>query len=303
MLVAALMVLLQAVPPVPTFSAQVQVVGVTVNAVDARTGKPVGGLTAADFQVLEDGKRQEMLHFEREEVPASVLILLDTSTSMRGLMPAVREAAIRLIRSLRPVDEVHVATFDDRYRLLCDFTTDHDEAVRALAELHDGNETALNWALYTATRMLERRHERDTERRRVLVLMSDGENTHDSLATEVVIDALRRSPVVCYVVHLQRQFIGDARDISRTQHAQQFMESIVYETGGRLVPVVYPYEEFVIRGAFHGIGDELGAQYHLVYASSSDGMRGGWRTIGVAMTSRADVRLRHRRGYYVPARR
>lgn len=302
MLITALVMLLQA-PPVPTFSAQVQVVGVTVNAVDTKSGKPVGGLTREDFQVLEDGRRQEILHFNQEDVPASVLLLIDTSVSMKGLLPSVREAAGRLIRSLRAIDEVHVATFDDRYRLLQDFTADHEEAVLALDGVVDGNETALNWALYTATRILERRHTTESERRRILILLSDGENTHESMAYEVALDALRRSPVVCYIVHLARPMNGPSREVSLTYAAKRFVESVVYETGGSLAVVPYPYQPYDLRRAFAGIADELGTQYQLAYATSADPGIGGWRAISVAMTSRSNVKLRFRRGYYVPSRR
>jgi len=303
MLVPVLMMLLQAVP-VPTFSVQVHIVGVTVSVTDTRTGRPVVGLTPEDFQVMEDNHRQEVTFFEQEEVPASVLILLDGSTSMRGLLPRVRDAAAQLIRRLRPIDEVQVAAFDDHYRLLCDFTTDHEMAVRALSGMRQGDETALNWAIYTATRFLERRDEGNIERKRVLILLSDAENTHDSMSYASALDALHHSSVVLYVVHLQRRLAGDGGRLDTlAETARRFVEEAVYDTGGRLVTVPYPYEDYVIAGAFSDISTELGAQYHLAYASSSDPDKAGWRSISIASTRRIGLSLRYRKGYAVAPRR
>ncbi len=302
MVVSILFVLLQAAQ-VPTFSTQVQVVGVTISATDVRTGAPVSDLKPGDFVVLEDGRRQEIQLFERKSVPASIVILLDTSSSMKGLLPSIRDAASRLIHSLRPVDEVQVATFDERYRILSDFTTDHEMASASLAGVRQGSDTALNWALYTATRFLEQSHRDEVGRRRILILLSDGENTHDSFSYEMAEDALRRSRVVCYVVHLQRMTLEDPSVLVLTDPATRFIHSIVYETGGQLLSVREPYDHRVIASAFSGIAAELGNQYHLAYSSSAEPTRSGWRDIGVVMTSRSNVRLRFRRGYYVPPRR
>ena len=300
----ALMVglLLQA-GPMPTFAAQVEVVGVTVNAVDPRTGAPVVGLTPQDFNIFEDGKRQQVTNFLQEDAPASVIVLLDASFSMEPLIPSIREAAERLIRSLRPIDEVQVASFDDAYQVLSNFTMDHDAAARSLKSLVQGKNTSVHLAMYTATRLLENRHRKDLDRRRVLIILSDGENTVSSMTAEAALDEIRRSSVVCYAVHITRAYEENPRARVLAEQAKHFMESVVFETGGRLVSVQHPYSRDDIVGAFNNISSELGMQYHLGYESIIDPARTGWRTIGVVMTSRSNVRLRYRRGFYVALRR
>jgi VWFA-related protein len=291
----------------PIFPSTVQMVGVTITATDERTGAPVTDLKSDDFVMFDEGKRQAIVLFEREEVPASVVILLDTSISVRTLAPAIREAATNLIRALRPIDEVHVAAFDDRYRVLCEFTTDHDEAIASLKNIGEGDATALNRSVYTASRFLELQHRGDIRRRRILILLSDGEDTLDSFSYDGVEEALRRSSVVCYVVHLRRGPTQRLTQSGKEQHeltarATRFVESITYETGGKLLSVPEPYPRLIITGAFSGIAADIGSQYHVGYLPSAEISQGGWRSISVALTSRSGVRLRFRKSYYVAIR-
>ncbi len=306
MMMSTVLALFQLLQP-PTFPSTVQMVGVTITATDERTGAPVTDLKSDDFVMLDEGKRQSIVLFEREEVPASVVILLDTSISMRTLAPAIREAATNLIRELRPIDEVHVAAFDDRYRVLCEFTTNHDEAVASLKNIGQGDATALNRSLYTASRFLELQHRGDVRRRRILILLSDGEDTLDSFSYESAEEALRRSSIVSYVVHLQRGPTQRLTQSGRDQHeltsrAMRFVKSITYETGGKLLSVPEPYPRLIIAGAFSGISAELGSQYHVGYLPSAEIAKDGWRSISVALKSRSGVRLRFRKSYYVTAR-
>ena len=287
---------------VPTFATQVQLVGVTITATDTSTGRPVGGLTSQDFVIYEDDVPQRVIHFEQEEVPASVVVLLDTSVSMRSLLVPVRDAAARLVRSLRPADEVQVASFDERYHVLHDFTADHEVAAAAFGDIRQGESTSLNMALYVAARQLEERFSDEVERRRILILLSDGEDTRESLSSDAVMDAIRRSGIVCYVVHIQRTLYSDSDRGSVSERARQFIERLVYETGGRIAPVPFPYDPLVVAHVFSDIGDELGTQYHLAYVRSGDDTP-GWHTIGVVPRSRNDIRLRYRRGYYVRRQR
>jgi VWFA-related protein len=298
MLLPAVYMLLQAAQ-VPTFATQIQLVGVTVSVADVRNGAPVSNLKKEDFAVLEDGKQQDIQYFALETVPASVLILLDTSGSMRDLFLPISEAAARLIRSLRPIDEVHVAAFDDDYHTLCDFTTDHEAAVRALDAMVQGEGTAFNRSVYTATRYLEQREKGNIQRRRILILLSDGENTHPSFSYEMAEDALKRSQVICYVVHLLNRGLVDAQLVEVRERASRFVRSIVYESGGQLVEVPFPFNTYIIQRAFNHISDELGTQYYLSYASSADPDKAGWRAISVVLNSRRGVRLQYRKGYYM----
>ncbi|HXK36673.1 MAG TPA: VWA domain-containing protein [Candidatus Paceibacterota bacterium] len=283
---------------VPTFSATVDMVGVTVTAVDSVTGIPVPDLTINDLAVFEDGVYQQMAHFGREDVPASILVLVDASGSVKSLTQLIQDAATRLILSLREYDEVQVAQFGTRYQELTDFTTDHEIAAAALSRgFVKDDSTSLTRALLVAIRSLEMRHPGDAERRRIIVLLSDGENTMGSFSEQSILDQLRRSGVLCYVVHIARIRFSDE---DRIAQARQFMERVAHESGGRLVTVPYDHP-LLLATAYTDIANELGTQYHIAYLSSAT--KPGWHEIAVVLRSRVGITLRFRRGYYVPLSR
>ncbi len=307
MYLAALFALLQGVVT-PTYPSNSQMVGVIVSATHENTGEPVFDMVADDFVVLEDGKRQQVTHFQREDVPASVLILLDTSLSMRSFMPEIRDSAMNLIRSLRPIDEVHVATFDVGYRVLSDFTEDREAAIASLDLMRPGGPTNLNQSLYVATRYLERQHRGEVRRRRILVLLSDGEDTESSQSYSVIEETLRRSSVVCYVVYIQRADTrGKLTQLLKRQavlarRATQFVQTIVFDTGGKLRTIKDPYPRMMITRAFVDIAKDIGNQYYLGYPRVGSSDASGWKKVSVMTVRRSDVRLRYRTSYFFEAK-
>jgi len=282
---------------VPTFNATVEMVGITVTAVDAK-GIPVPDLTVDDLVVYEDNVIQPIAHFERENVPASIVVLVDASKSVRLMMPQIIDAATRLILSLRDDDEVQVAQFAAHYQELCDFTTDHGAAASALNRgfVRD-DDTSLTRALAIGIRSLELRHPGDAERRRIMILLSDGENTLGSFSEQSILDQFRRSGVLCYVVHIARTQISDE---DRVAQARKFMERVALESGGRLVSVPY-FEPRGLATAYANIANELGTQYHVAYLPSAPVP--GWHDIAVASRRRTGITLRYRRGYFIPTSR
>jgi Ca-activated chloride channel homolog len=86
-----------------------------------RDGRPVGGLKKEDFEVYEDGKRQELTHFSAEQKSLRLVLLFDTSISMIAVLPGVKREAIALLSNLHPNDEVSVVSFASQVRLLSDW--------------------------------------------------------------------------------------------------------------------------------------------------------------------------------------
>src|SRR3954451_9273920 len=129
--VAALLVALgapapaQAPPrPPPVFGAQVEVINLNVTVTDG-AGHYVTALKEEDFAVFEDGVRQELTLFTHEDLPISMVLMIDTSASMDEKLPVARAAAINFIKTLRPQDEAAIVQFNDRRTLLQDFSSDH----------------------------------------------------------------------------------------------------------------------------------------------------------------------------------
>lgn len=100
-----------------------------------RGGRRIGGLKKEDFEVYEDGVKQEITHFATEEQPLRLVLLFDTSISMEGVLPVVKEEAARLVANLRPQDEVSIVTFASRINLLASWVN-NTEAAAEIEKLH-----------------------------------------------------------------------------------------------------------------------------------------------------------------------
>src|SRR5207245_2846528 len=91
----------------PTFTSDVDVVNLNVSVTDGRD-RYVTGLAAGDFEIFEDGVRQQLCLFTQERLPISLAVMVDSSLSMQNNLPAVKTAALRLLRVLRPGDQAEV---------------------------------------------------------------------------------------------------------------------------------------------------------------------------------------------------
>src|SRR5207344_1789292 len=107
----------------PTFEAGIEVINLNVSVTDPRN-RYVTDLAEKDFAIFEDGIRQELSLFTHENLPISLVLMIDTSASMDEKLPVAQAAAIRFIKTLRPQDLAQVVQFNDRATALQDFTSD-----------------------------------------------------------------------------------------------------------------------------------------------------------------------------------
>ncbi|PYP84815.1 MAG: hypothetical protein DMF61_18720 [Blastocatellia bacterium AA13] len=163
--------------------------------VSDRNGRYIPKLSQRDFDLYEDGVKQEVAFFSSEEVPFSVALLLDVSPSVSGNLSDIQDAALEFIRQLRPQDRVMVVSFDRRVRFLTDFTSDRRTLEYAIQEAHTGSGTSVYEAVYdTVTRRMT-----GVEGRKALILFSDGEDTTSSHASyDDAVSAVSESEVLVY---------------------------------------------------------------------------------------------------------
>lgn len=147
--------------------------------VSDRSGRYIPQLNKSDFLLYEDGVEQKIASFGTEEVPFSVVLLLDVSPSVSGSIEDIQDAAIAFVRQLRQQDRVMVASFDKNIHYLCDFTSDRRQLEWAIRRANMGGGTSVYDAVYeTVDRKL-----RNVEGRKALILFSDGEDTTSSRAS------------------------------------------------------------------------------------------------------------------------
>jgi VWFA-related protein len=163
--------------------------------VSDRSGRYVPQLTARDFLLYEDGVQQTIANFGTEEVPFSLVLLLDVSPSVSGSVEDIHEAAISFVRQLRSQDRVMVVSFDRHIHYLSEFTNDRRELEFAIRRAQTGSGTSVFDAVYeTVQNKL-----RNVEGRKALILFSDGEDTTSSHASyDDAVHLVTESDVLVY---------------------------------------------------------------------------------------------------------
>jgi Ca-activated chloride channel homolog len=163
--------------------------------VSDRSGRYIPQLSANDFLLYEDGVQQKIASFGSEQVPFSVVLLLDVSPSVSGSIKDIQDAAIAFVRQLRDQDRVMVVSFDRNIHYLSDFTSDRRELEWAIRRANMGGGTSVYDAVYeTVDRKL-----RNIEGRKALILFSDGDDTTSSRASyDDAVNLVSESDVLVY---------------------------------------------------------------------------------------------------------
>jgi Ca-activated chloride channel family protein len=259
-----------------TFSSGVDQVEVYATVTD-RLGQPVTDLSAADFQIFEDGMPQPITTFAAGEFPLSVAIALDRSFSMSGdRLVRSKEAARSFIRSLRPTDEVMVLAIGSDIETVTAPVAAREATATRWEAIDAWGTTPLYDAAAEALDAIQTRRGR-----RALLLISDGVDRDSRRTATELIALARESAVLVYPVA-----IGGTRP--------PVFSELANVTGGRSFFIADPKE---LEAQLATLARELRFQYLLGYAPAAIEDRGAWRSIQVAVT-RPDVRVRARDGYF-----
>ncbi len=274
------------------FRTGIDVVSLNVTVTDAATLKFVRDLSQGEFEVYEDGVKQDVTFFSRTQQPIALAILLDTSASMEDKLQLAQEAAIGFARRLRPEDVAEIVDFDSKVDILQTFTNDRVALERAIRTTNADGSTAIYHAIYISLKELKK-HAAKTEadiRRQAIVVLSDGEDTSSILAYEEVLDLAKRSETGIYTIGLR----GTDLSPRGFKEAEFVMRQLAQETGGRSF---FPHQTAELPRIYEQISDELSSQYSLAYSSRNPRRDGAWRRIVVRVT-RPNVTARTKQGYY-----
>jgi Ca-activated chloride channel homolog len=279
------------------YKSSVELVPLTVTVTD-RAGRYVPNLTANDFAIFDEGKRQVISHFAASHVPVDVGILLDTSSSMQDNLALAQQAACGLVRQLREGDRGAVSGIASTVSLHQSMTPDLTRVQAAIRSTHANGATALYDAVYIGLRAYQQERLSSSEaRRRVIVLLSDGIDTSSHVTFDDVLDLVRRVEATIYVVSLAedptllRGTVGDRRPFE-SAHA---LSTVARESGGRLFTARAARE---LPAIYDAIGQELSNQYVLGYVPSGPAIDGVFRHISVGVLQPRVGMARTRAGYY-----
>ena len=280
-------------PQATVFRTGASLVALNVTVTDGK--QFVAGLASDDFAVYEDGVRQEVRFFEATNVPLDLILLIDTSSSMRDKMTIVQEAARGFMKTLRPQDRGAVIEFNDTVTVGQALTSDRGAIEAAINRSEARGGTALNNALYIAIKQFGGVREDAEVRRQAIAVLSDGQDTTSLLSFDDVLGQARRSGVNIYTIALKSSY-----QASRPDGRQYFSESdyamkeLAKETGAQ---AFFPEKIVELKNIYAAIAQELSSQYSIGYAPTNTRSDGRFRRIVVRITSRPELKPRARSGY------
>jgi Ca-activated chloride channel homolog len=240
------------------------------------------------FSVFEDGKPQTIISFHHEDIPVAMGIVIDNSGSMREKRTKVNQAALNLVRSSNPQDEVFVVNFNDEYYLDQDFTNDLLKLKEALEKIDAKGGTALYEAVVASADHLKRDAKLE---RKVLFVVTDGEDNASRETLEQAVKQLQdeNGPSV--------YAIGILGDEEHPKRARRALEIIAQRTGGlAFFPKTLDEVDEISRQVAHDIRN----QYTIGYKPTTPKSVGGFRTIRVEAKAKGHGKLsvRTKSGYY-----
>ncbi len=248
----------------------------------------VTDLDRTAFSVYEDGKPQTIISFHHEDIPVAMGIVIDNSGSMREKRAKVNQAALNLVRSSNPQDEVFVVNFNDEYYLDQDFTNDLLKLKEALEKIDAKGGTALYEAVVASADHLKRDAKLE---RKVLFVVTDGEDNASRESLEQAVKQLQEenSPSV--------YAIGILGDEEHPKRARRALEIIAQRTGGlAFFPKTLDEVDEISRQVAHDIRN----QYTIGYKPTNPKNTGGFRQIRVEAKAKGHGKMsvRTKSGYY-----
>jgi VWFA-related protein len=271
--------------------AEVEVVSVTAVVFD-KAGRFVRGLGPGDVELLEDGVPQEISVFREakgkgdEEIPLSVVLVLDTSGSMKESLDFLKEAALNFVYKLEDVDTALVVQFNESVKGSADFTGDIDRLERFVGSLQAWGGTSLYDATHYALERIK-----DQQGRKAIIIFSDGADTTSSMDDRTVVEFARMVEATAYGIGFKgSSFSGGS--------ASGFLKKMASETGGEFFS---PDNVSELIKTFAAISEELKNHYLLAYTPKR-GPDNMYRKIELRV-KREGVQVRVRKGYVATKRR
>jgi len=294
----------------PTFSVSVNLIKVPISICD-ENGSPVQKPLREDIRLYEDGHLQQVRSFGVDLNPISVVLLLDTSATVKKELKKIKEAAEDFASELSGDDRISIIAFADEPDLLLDWTDNTKLVGKALRKIDPG----LRTALYDAMLMGARDQLRGIEGRKALILLTDCLNNQSIASFQEASNAIIQSQASLYVVsktnivrqaaYKQRRVVMLAGIYKRLfgddDYIEQFfkkreteMTELAESTGGRCY---FPSDYDRIKGVYAEVAKELKTKLYLTYVSNQAVSPGSFHRIGIEYLAPSS-KLIYRKGYY-----
>jgi VWFA-related protein len=259
----------------------VKVVLIPVSITDL-LNRPLMDMRKQDFRLFEDGVEQSIAYFSSEDAPVSMGIVFDTSGSMKNRVQASLAALQEIFESTVPGDEYFAITFADKPNLVSGFTSSTERILQDLQAEEPHGWTALNDAICLAIHKLKGAH----NARRVLFVLSDGDDNFSRYSDSETLNLVRESDVSIYAIGLFER--------------SRFLKKVAEESGGRTLRV---RSLEALADAVYNLNSEMRSQYLLGYTPGPTQNGGKYRKVLIQVAHPemgTQVRVSWKRGYYAP---
>jgi VWFA-related protein len=248
----------------------------------------VTNLTKDDFNVFEDGHLQTITSFRHEDIPVAMGIVVDNSGSMREKRQKVNAAALNLVRSSNPNDEVFIVNFNDEYYLDQDFTSNINKLREGLEKIEARGGTALYDAVVASAEHLKKDAKLE---KKVILVVTDGEDNESSETLEQGVRRLQGDggPTVYAIGILEKE--------EHPKHAKRALQIMSERTGGiAFFPQTLDEVDAISRTVAH----DIRTQYTIGYKPTTPKDQGGYRQVKVDAHAHGYGKLsvRTKSGYY-----
>jgi Ca-activated chloride channel family protein len=277
-----------------------------------KDGKVINTLRREDFVLLEEGVKQEIVHFSQDRLPLSILLLLDLSASVRPVVQEIRNGALQALQYLRPEDEVALMTFADKTRLLQEFTRDRKKIVEQIGKTLETSFVGVGTSIHTALNeaVLQMNKSNDRLSRRVIIVVTDNIATMHSFTNPTIAQVnerlLEHSTVVCGLTiggesskTLKMFMRGRSEKYNWTVRVDEFAEP----TGGEVLIA----DTLNVNQRLADLISHLRVRYSIGYSPANNSRDGRFRRVSLSLTNEAakregEISIKTRQGYFARER-
>jgi VWFA-related protein len=286
-----------------------------IQVLNRKTGEIINGLKAADFEVYEDGVKQDITHFSQDKLSLSVILLMDLSGSVSPVLKEIQSGALLALDRLRERDEVAVMAFSSDTQLVQDFTRDRRLIVEKIGHIEQSPVIGHGTSLFDGLRdaAIHMNKAGNPTSRRVIIVITDNiawEYHFSGLSEKEVADkVLESGSMVCGLVvegamtRTERLFNWN-RPTNDIYRRRMSVEPFANQTGGEVIKS----DKAEVNARLALLIDHLRTRYSLGFSSKKEQVDGSFRRVSLVLTREAqkrlgDVVVRTRQGYYARPRK
>jgi Ca-activated chloride channel family protein len=250
--------------------------------------KPLNAIRKEEVHVFEGKIEQTILSVEPDNRPIDFVLAIDTSGSFRRWFEGALKAASMIVRDARPEDEIFIERFisSDKIETVKDFSRDTKALLKAVDSLYiEGGQSAIIDALYLATDALTKHNQGERSRRKVIVVITDGEERNSFYKAEKLVNFQRTNDVQVFALGLTSDLktTAAANQLSARERAEKLLKIVTEESGGRAF--LAKNQDDLLLNAVPELLSQLRQQFVLSYQSSDTSSTKGFRLVELKLDS------------------